>query len=70
MSAAVSVRLGIEGSLVQDSPEVLCCVIQQDTLSSALSSLVMAWFNPGTQETSRHDYKIVEWDVKVNVTKL
>ena len=31
----LSIRLEIEGSPVQDSPEVLCCVLEQDTLSSA-----------------------------------
>ena len=30
-----SVRLEIEGSLVRDSLEALCCVIEQDILSSA-----------------------------------
>ena len=28
-------RLGIEGLLVEDSKESLCCVIGQDTLSTA-----------------------------------
>ena len=31
-----SVRLEIEGLLAQDSPEALCCVLEQDTLSSAI----------------------------------
>ena len=30
-----SARLEIEGLLVQDSPNVMCCVLEQDTLSSA-----------------------------------
>ena len=33
-----SARLEIEGSLVQDSLEALCCVLEQDTLSSTGSS--------------------------------
>ena len=35
MTQQSSVRLGIEGSLVRDSMEALCCVLEQDTLSSA-----------------------------------
>ena len=31
-----SVRLEIEGLLAQDSPEALCCILEQDTLSSAI----------------------------------
>ena len=34
-SAGQSVRLEIKVSLVQDSPEALHCVLEQDTLSSA-----------------------------------
>ena len=33
-SAGQGVRLEIKVSLVQDSPEVLHCVLEQDTLSS------------------------------------
>ena len=29
------VRLGVDGSLVRDLPEALCCVLEPDTLSSA-----------------------------------
>ena len=31
------VKLGIKGLLVQDFPESLCCVLDQDTLSSGLT---------------------------------
>ena len=34
MAQWLSFRLGVEGSLLRDSPEVLCCVLVQDTLSS------------------------------------
>ena len=37
--------LGIEESIFQLSPEALCCVLKQDTISSA-----SFWFNPGRQE--------------------
>ena len=37
------VRLGIKGSLVGDSQEALCCILQQDTFSSA-----QPLFNPGS----------------------
>ena len=50
-----SVRLEIEGSLVQASPEALCYVLDQDTLSSALY-----WFNPG---------KTVDRDIKKQFKK-
>ena len=40
MAPCKSVRLAILGSLVQDSLEVLCCVLEQDTLSSAYFVLV------------------------------
>ena len=35
MVQCYSVRLGIERLLVQVSQEALCCVVEQDTLSSA-----------------------------------
>ena len=41
-----SVRFGIEGSRVQDLPEAMCCVHEQDTVSSA-----KYWFTPGRQES-------------------
>ena len=34
----MSVRLGIEWLLVRGSPESLCCVLEQDTLSAANST--------------------------------
>ena len=34
----------VEGVLVQDSEELMCCVLEQDTLSSA-----SYWFNPERQ---------------------
>ena len=29
----LSFRLRVEGSLLRDLPEVLCCILEQDTLS-------------------------------------
>ena len=42
MTEGSSVSLGIDGSFVQYSMEALCCVLEQDTLSSAKN-----WFNLG-----------------------
>ena len=50
-------RLEMEGLLVWDLPEALCCVLEQDILSSAVS----------TQEDRKftiHDWKIVKCYVK------
>ena len=49
-------RLEIEELQVEASPEATCCVLEQGTLYSSMGS---------TQEDpSRHDRKIVDWDVK------
>ena len=37
----MSVKLGVEGSLVRDLPEVLCCVLKQYTL---LHVAVVKWY--------------------------
>ena len=52
-----SVRLQITGLLLQDSPEALCCVVSHilDPLLSTGSK---------DRQMSRHDRKIVDWDVK------
>ena len=47
------------GLLVGDSLESLCCVLDQDTLSTALY-----WFNPGRQEIVPTWLKTVDCDVK------
>ena len=48
----------MEGSIVQASQDTLYCVLEQDTLSSALI------VNGSAQEKSQHDLKIVDWDLK------
>ena len=59
MSQWYSVRLGNEELLVKDSPETLCCVLEQETLFSA-----EYWFNQGSREMSQHDRKIVDLGMK------
>ena len=38
MAQSQTVRLGIKGSLVRDSPEALCCALGQDTLFTSDNS--------------------------------
>ena len=42
-----SARLEIEGSVVRASGDTLYCVLEEDTLSSA----IIVWYNPGKVST-------------------
>ena len=53
-----SVRLRIVGLPVQDSPEVLCCV-----LVVTLYALLSTGSNHEDTKLSQHDKKSVDWDV-------
>ena len=47
----------IKGLPVRTSPQVLHCVLEQDTLSSDKYCLTQ-------EDPPRHNWKIVDWDVK------
>ena len=61
MTQLVECLKDLKGSLVLDSTETLCCILEQDKFSSTYYILVQP------RKTGKHsnDYrKIVDWDIK------
>ena len=59
------VRLGIEGSLVRDSLEALCCVLEQDSYS------MLVLVQPREiRITSHNDWKLLTGTYSINTDEL